>query len=518
MPYRKINVWKLIHTGEKENISLAIELAKSQEINLDFRPYLDLFKLMKSTYPFRNYIRKVDSDLEDILHCILNIKNLKFFQDMVTSNIGNYFYLLHNLERVSISNFDTPVLPSTFCTFPHLKQLILNNYKKTLRLLPQQIGQLEYLEQLTVQYLGQTQLPNSITGLSRLKSLHLETETYLHELPENFEQLENLQELSLSFKEPIDALKSIEQIAGLKQLRSLYLSIEPAIELEDLPTGFYQMYQLKELELKGIILNTFPAQLPNRSKMTRLSIDNYSFAEIPDSIQEWKNLDTLELKKGNLKNLPAGLNKLQNLEALIIEDNSLEEFPIGILALSHLEELSLKGNKLSIIPDILSQLNQLYHLNISNNLITELPSLSQIVRLDCNHNQLNEFPIFLREQSKIQFLSLEHNQIKQLPDWFGELKNLEELSLKHNKLESLPDSILELSGSISEIDLSYNQFKVFPNILFKDSYFLMPDFNANYCYFNFDFNQFPPKEIKYVLMCTEGYEDHNKSYSRRKDL
>ncbi|MCH2043938.1 MAG: hypothetical protein MK212_07315 [Saprospiraceae bacterium] len=514
----KAKVWELIHTGEKANISLAIALAKSQNIHLDFDPYQSLFELMDKTYPFRSQTKDIGSNLSERLHYILNIKDLNLFQDLITNNISDYFHLLYGLNRISINNINTEVLPNVFCTFPRLKILILNNYKKTLRFLPQHLGQLQYLEKLTVQHLEQTQLPDSITKLSKLQCLHLETDTFLQELPEDFECLTNLQELTISFKNPINPIKYIRQIAQLEQLRSLHLSIEPAIELEDLPDGFYKMYQLEDLELKGIRLKNFPRNLPNREQMHSLHIKHFSFTQLPTSIQEWQGLRWLELTEGNLKNLPHELGQLKQLDTLLIEKNQLTHFPNCLLELTSLETLSLKGNQLKQIPDTISQLGRLSSLNISDNFIQELPDtikdLQDLFRLDYVNNQLCRLPKVLRKASNINFLYLDKNRIKELPDWIGELKKLEELSLKNNELEQLPDSILKLSGTISEIDLSFNHFKVFPSILFKDSYFIVPDFNANYCYINFDFNQFSTKEIKEVLWCTGNYEDHTGCYSK----
>lgn len=108
----------------------------------------------------------------------------------LSANISKF----KNLERLHITLTRPDLfLPESIGTLKNLKELTLacNNLKE----LPESLGNLENLERLDLMHNNLTKLPDSLGNLTKLKSLHLSGNNELSELPETFGNLKNLKEL-----------------------------------------------------------------------------------------------------------------------------------------------------------------------------------------------------------------------------------------------------------------------------------------------------------------------------------
>ena len=118
--------------------------------------------------------------------------------------------------------------------------------------------------------------------------------------------------------------------------------------------------------------------------------------------------------------------------------HELHEVPDSIGDLSELESLILDCNYLRDIPKSLGFLTSLKVLNLSTNYLRVLPgslgSLKELLELDLSYNKLFELPESLGNLSQLQDLDLSGNELKDLPGSLGNLTQLKHLNLDSNPL------------------------------------------------------------------------------------
>src|SRR6478672_6598779 len=147
-----------------------------------------------------------------------------------------------------------------------------------------------------------------------------------------------------------------------------------------------------------------------------------------------------ELNLGNfgLADLPKSLGNLTQLQSLSLDNNLLRELPEWLGNLTQLQSLSLDSNLLRELPEWLGNLTQLQSLSLNNNQLRELPewlgNLTQLRSLSLDSNQLRELPEWLGNLTQLRSLSLDNNLLRELPEWLGNLTQLQNLSLDSNPL------------------------------------------------------------------------------------
>ncbi|TFG22516.1 MAG: leucine-rich repeat domain-containing protein [Promethearchaeota archaeon] len=124
------------------------------------------------------------------------------------------------------------------------------------------------------------EIPEIITGLKRLKELHL-GRNFISTIPEMIRELKNLEMLNLWDNE-IQNLP--DWLDKLKSLKYLYLSSN---QIEVLPKSIGNMKLLKELDL-----------------------DTNKLTAIPETIRDLKNLEMLGLTNNKIQTLPEWLSEL----------------------------------------------------------------------------------------------------------------------------------------------------------------------------------------------------------------
>lgn len=158
---------------------------------------------------------------------------------------------------------------------------------------------------------------------------------------------------------------------------------------------------------------------------------------------------------------PENINNWSDLEELDIGANLLTELPDCFSVLSNLRDLSLVNNKFSTIPEIALSLAKLTRLDCAHNQILELPSgigqLKKLTSLSLYDNKLTCLPAEIGELSSLQYLHLFDNNLTSIPKEIGKLNALRGISLSGNELSDLPDEILNLSN-LESIELHNNQF------------------------------------------------------------
>jgi Leucine-rich repeat (LRR) protein len=205
-----------------------------------------------------------------------------------------------------------------------------------------------------------------------------------------------------------------------------------------------------------------------RNGATKLNLSGMVLTELPESLGQLTQLQTLYLHRNPLTALPEWLGQLTQLQRLELSGFQLTVLPEWLGQLTQLQMLTLYDNQLTALPEWLGQLTQLQTLNLSDNQLTVLPEwlgqLTQLQRLDLSFNSLTALPGWLGQLTQLQRLDLFGNQLTALPESLGQLTQLEALDLTGNQLTALPESLGQLT-QLQTLDLYGNQLTALPKSL-----------------------------------------------------
>ncbi|MGB8510176.1 MAG: COR domain-containing protein [Pyrinomonadaceae bacterium] len=148
---------------------------------------------------------------------------------------------------------------------------------------------------LSLDSLGLTTLPESITQLSQLKLLSL-SDNRLTTLPESITQLSQLQLLYLNNNQLTTLPESIGQ---LSQLQSLFLNNN---QLTTLPESIGQLSQLQTLYLDNNQLTTLPESLKNLKQLDELYLHGNKALGLPAEVlgPTWQEYSAIPSKPGEI--------------------------------------------------------------------------------------------------------------------------------------------------------------------------------------------------------------------------
>ncbi|CAM6127498.1 unnamed protein product [Calypogeia fissa] len=376
---------------------------------------------------------------------------------------------------------------------------------KDLENLPVSVGQLSYLEYLTITASPKLcSFPESFGKLLSLRYLKLEGCTSLRGLPESFGQLKGLQHLTLldcpiqSLPENFGLLSSLNylEFGGFRNLLTLpdsfgslsslnhldfhdcdrlhvlpasfgklsvlnYLKFNSCGSLWSLPDSFGKLYSLNRLEFSYCKdLATLPDSFGELSVLNHLKLyDCESLHTLPESFGRLSFLTYLELKDcKNLQSLPESFGGLSLLNHLDFSGcGRLCTLPESFGRLSFLTYLELKDCKnLQSLPESFGGLSLLNHLDFSGcgRLCTLPESFGNLslnhLRFDGCHD-LHTLPESFGQLSALNHFELDLcRNLKTLPKSFGELSSLNFLRFYYScdELHSLPDSF----GGLSSLD------------------------------------------------------------------
>lgn len=203
----------------------------------------------------------------------------------------------------------------------------------------------------------------------------------LEQIPDEVYELEYLEELDLSGNE----IKSIPpEIRRLKNLKQLDLRRNPLEELIDvyglvLDFGVYNSFKnqvtkenivglkFEEDELKSL------KEVLQFENLTTLDLSGCQLTEIPEFIGQLKGLTSLNLGGNKLTEIPESIGQLKGLTFLELGSNQITEIPESIGQLKGLTSLYLYANKITDIPEFIVQLPNLQNLIIAPNPIENPP-------------------------------------------------------------------------------------------------------------------------------------------------
>lgn len=214
-----------------------------------------------------------------------------------------------------------------------------------------------------------------------------------------------------------------------------------------------------------------------RSRATELGLTGPvlggPLTELPESLGQLTQLQSLSLSENQLALLPEWLGQLTQLQTLNLGSNQLTTLPEWLKQLMQLQWLNLSGNQLTELPEWLSQLTRLQSLILLNNQLTKLPeSLSQLLlrRLSLGDmtggNSLKEVPSCIRSLKHLVEFWASKCLLTSIPDWLCELSSLKVLELRNNALTELPESLAKLE-LLERLGLEGNRLNDLPSSLQK---------------------------------------------------
>ncbi|XP_035845642.1 disease resistance protein RPV1 isoform X2 [Helianthus annuus] len=383
-----------------------------------------------------------------LCHSNSNLQQLDFSGNDVEnlpSSIGN----LHKLVYLSFSWCEKlKSLPGSICSLQHLRVLKLRFCG--IEELPEDIGQLECLEELDLRRSKIKHLPDSICKLKHLKTLILQG-CKVCKLPENFGQIDSLNRLGLT-----------------------------STKIRDIPPSICKLKHLKVLDLSNCSeLEKLPENLGDLESLNRLDLTSTKIRDVPSSICKLKHLKFLNLSYcSGLEKLPENLGDLESLNALTVPSTKIRDVPPSICKLKHLNYLYLFGcSELEKLPENLGDLESLKTLDLTSTKIRDIPpsicKLKHLKYLDLSYcSELEKLPENLGDLESLKTLVLTSTKIRDVPSSICKLKHLNYLNLsKCSGLGKLPENLGDLE-SLKKLDLTDTPISHLPdNIsLLKDIY------------------------------------------------
>jgi hypothetical protein len=167
----------------------------------------------------------------------------------------------------------------------------------------------------------------------------------------------------------------------------------------------------------------------------------YQFTAMPKEISRF-NIALLELEAPMMIDLPIEFGNFLNLTRLSIKDTQFQQVPLAICRLTTLQALDLSNNQITALPEGLTALVRLNEFVFNDNHLTYIPgwieALSSLQTLEVNRNQLGYLPFELSALPNLQVLSVTENRLTYIPSWINECHSLTTLDLRGNQISEFP--------------------------------------------------------------------------------
>ncbi|MFX1390545.1 MAG: leucine-rich repeat domain-containing protein [Promethearchaeota archaeon] len=160
-------------------------------------------------------------------------------------------------------------------------------------------------------------LPNEISELNNLEELHL-SYAFLGDLPQSMEKLENLKEITINSR-----------------------------VLENLPNTFGNLPKLESLRLFCESLKNLPDSMQNLKTLKKLLLyDCNSFKEVPETLSGCSNLEDVMFRGVPIREIPSFMGKLPNLKKFSLIKVDIDKIPQVIAEMKVLENFCFRENPL----------------------------------------------------------------------------------------------------------------------------------------------------------------------------
>ncbi|KAM4721345.1 volume-regulated anion channel subunit LRRC8D [Rhinophrynus dorsalis] len=315
--------------------------------------------------------------------------------------------------------------------------------------IPAKISQMTALQELHLYHCPAKVEQTAFSFLrDNLKCLHVKF-TDVAEIPAWVYLLKNLRELYLmgNLNSENNKMIGLESLRELRHLKILYVKSN----LTKIPSNITDVApHLTKLVIhndgtKLVVLNS----LKKMMNVAELELQNCELERIPHAIFSLTNLQELDLKANSIRTIEEVISfqHLKRLTCLKLWHNKIVNIPQSISQVKNLESLYLSNNKLESLPAALFHLQKLRHLDVSYNCITAIPLeiglLQNLQHLYVTGNKVDVLPKTLFKCIKLRTLCLGQNCITSIPEKIGHLIQLTHLELKGNCLDHLPYQIIQ---------------------------------------------------------------------------
>lgn len=231
-------------------------------------------------------------------------------------------------------------------------------------------------------------------------------------------------------------------------IRRLDLSYQ---DLAEIPEQLEQLKDLRMLNLSGntqLDIDQVLKKISTPQKLTVLILDSLQLQELPSSMSRFTNLKQLSLVYNPDIEWSTAFDQLESLPLIFLnlQRNNVEALPRNITKLTKLKDLKLSYNRLNDETSYryLSQLPDLYALWIDFNDLKTVPEnlglLSQIKYLYMDANGISDLPESMRDMTSLSVVHVGYNNFTKLPERFIEIPNLLMVHINNNKITSIPRS------------------------------------------------------------------------------
>ena len=330
-------------------------------------------------------------------------------------------------------NYNENVVVPAFCNFK-------------LNILPENIGNLDSLQNLQLKDNEISILPENIGNLKNLERFIMES-NLLTFLPENFGNITKLKILRLNDNK----LMSIpESIGNLVELEELWLQNNQIISL---PNEIGNLTDLTKLFINDNLLESIPETIVDLENLILLNIDNNSLSELPESFcYIYSELDIFSISNNFIcdsYSIPTCLGEYlgEQICSYCLPNEFLIE---GYCA--DTSDYNILQNFLDMNPESQAlPYNTGIPMEAREVVNTDWWENGRLVEITFQHKQLtSEIPEEMGLLDKLEVLRLTGNHlIGQIPDGITNLTNLKILKLNSNLLEGpIPENI----GALTKLD------------------------------------------------------------------
>ncbi len=257
-----------------------------------------------------------------------------------------------------------------------------------------------------------------------------------------------------------ESIKAVpDSIGNLKNLQALRIEILT----NTVPDSIQNLVQLNTLEIfhGGSEVVRIPKWFEKMTELTRLSISNASFKNVPELFKHLKNLKELSLPRTIYYGFPAYFIDLKELplEKFSICCGQFTVLPKWINELKTLKELDISSTRITTLPDTIGNLENLETLRLMfNRSFVNVPdsvcNLQKLKALELNDNNLSEVPNCVGKLKNLTILRLSKNKLKKIPDGITELTNLNHLYIDNNPISSIPSDFTKLKNNGNLVHVS----------------------------------------------------------------
>lgn len=227
----------------------------------------------------------------------------------------------------------------------------------------------------------------------------------------------------------------------------------------EIPASIGELTELQTLYFYCASITKLPEEMSKLQKLESLTIGarfnegDHLSGSLPACLYSLSALKYLDIHHHKISSLSSDIVKLKNLEYLMLSNNEISnELPQEIGTLENLKELWLGGNRITgEIPASIGNLRHLETLELglnsfSGHIPPEIGNLTNLKTLSLGDNSLSgQIPSTLSNLTKLESLGVGGNQLSGGIPYLGNMPNLEVINMEVNQLSgTIPEEISEL--------------------------------------------------------------------------